>query len=328
MRRREFLLLTAAAAATLLPHASRAQQASRVPRIAVLSTELTATNRQAFLQGLARYGYVDGANITLEFFAAPTIDDMPGMATRAVASKPQIIVTNGLAAALAAKNATSTIPIILAGSPYVVASGLVTNLAKPGGNVTGLTTEGYEEDAKKVAIIKEIVPGLTRLAVMVLPADPAHRFYLAEVKRAAQVLGIETMVLEAREGADFEPLFIQAAEQRADAIYIIASGPLNVERKRLSEFALKYRFPAIGNQNYARDGLLVGYNINGYALNLVNAMARAGYYVDLILKGAKPGDIPLEQPTNVDMVVNLKTAKALGVTIPFGVLVQANEVIQ
>jgi putative ABC transport system substrate-binding protein len=330
MRRRDFLVLAAATAAWLKPVLVWAQQPRSVPRLAVLSTALTATVRQDLFQGLTDYGYADGKNITVEFFTASTTTDMRATAAKAVGSRPDVIFTYGLPAAFAAKDATSTIPIVFSGAGYALALGLVPSLARPGGNLTGMTSEGYEEDAKKVAILKEIVPSLSRMAVIGLPAAPDYAFNLERVKDAAKAVAIDTLVLEAKEGAELEPLFLAAREGGAQAMYIIANSTyLNPMRRHLADLALKYRFPAIANQNYARDGLLIGYNINGYAMDLsISGQRRAGYFIDLILRGTKPGDIPVEQPTNLDMVVNLKTARALGVTIPFAVIAEANEVIE
>lgn len=330
MKRRDFLSLAGAAAtAPAWPLGGLAQVAARVPRIAFLSTPFADTTRQGLFQGLADYGYVDGKNITVEFFTAATIADMPAMAAMVVASRPDLIVTTASPAPLAAKALTSTIPIIFTGIADPVAVGLVSNLSKPGGNITGTTNLAPDLISKQVAILKDIVPDLKRLAVLGLPTDPPFPVQWTQVATVAQGLQIETVRFDATEGGDLIPLFDGAKASRCQAIYFITVTYLNTMVQTLGDLCLKYGFPAMGRETYPRGGVLVGYYGTGFAMDAgITSPRRGGYYIDLILKGARPGDLPVEGPTNFELVVNLKTAKALGVTIPQSVLFQATEVIQ
>ena len=305
------------------------QRAAKVPRIgflAVGSREGRAFLIEGFLQGLREHGYVEGQNILIEYrFSEDRDDRLPELAAELVALKVDLIVTSGTPASFAAKQATSTIPIVtgyLAANP--VETGFVASLARPGGNFTGMTGLSSQLSGKRLELLKEVMPGLARVAVFWNPPNPTYGPILKELEAAAQTLGVELQRLEVRVPDDFEAAFEAATNQHAGAL-IAPGDPLTTNRfKLLADLALKHWLPMMMEQKeFVEAGGLMA-----YGPNVPDSYRRSATYVDKILKGAKPADLPMQQPTMFDFAVNLKTAQALGLIIPQSVLMQATGVIQ
>jgi len=279
---------------------------------------------EVFRQGLRDRGYVDGRNIKIEFRTADHPDRLPGVAEELVQLKVDVIVATSTPAAQAVKRATSTIPIVMSLVADPVGSGLVANLPHPGGNVTGLSSMIAEISAKRLALLKEAVPRLTRVSVLWNPDMAWHAKAIEDLKAAAPSLSMELSFVGVRTPAEFDAAFSTVSRARAQALYLLDSTLFYVHRMTLAKRASKARLPNIHTSRvYADAGGLMSYGAN-YA----DLMRRSAGYVDKILKGAKPGDLPIEQPTKFELVVNLKTAKALGITIPQSILLQADEVIR
>ena len=303
-----------------------AQQPGNVPRIGFLwQAPPAAFNIEAFRQGLREHGYVEGKTIVIEYRDAEGKPDrLPTLASDLVRLKVNGIVVVGSEATLAAKNATTVIPIIMAVASDPVGTGLVASLARPGGNVTGSSAFGPESSGKRLEILQEVVSGLSRVAAVAYNANPAYKLQLKEVEGAAQALKLQLQVLEVREPNDFDGVFGAAKNGRAGAVNILTSAFLGAHRKELLDSAEKSRLPVI----YASTGFVEAGGLMSYGSSLVDNYRRAAYYVDKILKGAKPADLPVEQPTKFEFVINLKAAKQIGLTIPPNVLAQADRVIK
>jgi putative ABC transport system substrate-binding protein len=314
-----------------LPFPARAQQPKKVPRIGYLSSQEPAresARAEAIRLALRERGYVEGQNIAFEYrYAEGKLDRQPELAAELVRLKVDIIVVPGTGQARAAKNATKTIPIVMTGlGADPVEEGLIESLAHPGGNVTGVTNLGRELGGKRLELLKEVVPKLARVAVLYDPANPVTVLETKEVLRvAARALEVTVRSWEVRAADDFERVFAALRKERPDGLYVAGGGPLlNVNRKRIADFALKSRLPSMYQSKEAVDagGLM------SYGVNLADSYRRVAYYVDRILKGAKPADLPIEQPTKFELVINLKTAKQIGLTIPQRVLGRADKVIK
>jgi putative ABC transport system substrate-binding protein len=285
----------------------------------------TATQEAALLQGLRDLGYAEGRNLTVEYRFADSTDRLADLAAELVGLPVDLIVaTGGSPAAVAARRATATIPIVFIVVSDPVGRGLVASLAHPGGNLTGLTNVAPELAPKRLELLRTIVPGLARLALMVNANNPGTLLQANEITAAAGVLGVEVQALTIRSADDFEGAFQAAASGHADAIHPASDSVVTNGRDQLAELGLRYRLPTVFElrENAAAGGLL------SYGPSLVAMYRRAATYVDKILKGARPADLPVEQPTTFDLVINLKTALALGLTIPPSVLAQATELIQ
>jgi len=311
------------------PLAAEAQQAAKAPRIGYLSPlspSSDSTRIEAFRQGLRDLGYVEGQNIAIEYrYAEEKFDRLPDLAAELVRLKVDVIVAASTPGIRAAKNATSTIPIIMTLSADPVPTGLVSSLARPGGNITGLSLVSGELSGKRLGLLKEVVPNLSRVAVLFDPANPASLFQLRETEAAAKVLGVQLQPLEVRgSNPDFERAFQATTRGGAGALITPDDLVILVHRTRIVEFAAKNRLPAM----YGFRELTDAGGLMSYTANRSHLFQRAATYVDKILKGAKPADLPVEQPTKFELVINLKTAKALGLTIPPSVLGRADEVIQ
>ncbi len=325
--RREFMctlagLLTA-------PLAADAQQAVKVARIGYLAGSLAAFPqlREAFIQGLRDLGYVEGRNLVIEYRSPEGKPErLPALAAELVALKVDVIVAAGTPQPLAAKQATRTIPIVFAGASDPVASGLVTSLARPGGNVTGLSLLLPELVGKTLEQLKQAIPGVNRVAVLWQPGlgERTEKDLLKGAEAAGRALGVRLQFVEARGPADFDRAFSDMTKARSDALTVLGSNMFLIERRRLVALAAKNRLPAVYP---LREWVDVG-GLMAYGANLADLFRRAATYVDKILKGAKPADLPVEQPTKFELVINLKTAKALGLTIPPSLLQRADEVIQ
>jgi putative ABC transport system substrate-binding protein len=305
---------------------AEAQKPTKVPRIGFLSAVSPSTisaRIEAFRQGLRELGHVEGENIVIDGrYAEGKVDRLPELAAELVRLKVDIIVTGGAGATRPAKGATSTIPIVMAQDDDPVVNGFVISLARPGGNVTGLSTLAPEISGKRLEILKEIVPRLSRVAVFhTSTAGAADAQSLREAELAAGALGVKLQYLDVLHPKDIETAFQAAVKERADAVLWVVSGPVyNAYRTQSAEFALKSRLPVIHERTtYVEAGGLV---------HLPDLDRRAATYVDKILKGAKPADLPVEQPTKFEFIINLKAAKQIGLTIPPNVLARADRVIR
>ena len=319
MKRREF---TAAAAALLVsPRRSRAQGTRRRLGVLVVGT----TKDSALLDGLRNRGWIDGQNLIIEYRRAQSEDRLPALAAELVALSPDLLIAVGLQTAVALKSATSTIPIVFVAVADPVRIGLVQSLARPGGNVTGLATRVPEFASKEIEILREIVPTASKIAVLANPGNPIHRLVIAEqLPRVAQQLGVALPIVEATTAEELDIAFASAATQHADAMIVFADAFHFSYRTQLTALAAKHRLPAIyfGRVFVTNGGLI------SYGPDFADLWFRAGGYVDKILKGTKPSDLPVEQPTKFQLVINMKTAKALGLTVPLSLLARADEVIE
>jgi putative ABC transport system substrate-binding protein len=332
IERRTFLAGTGAVLLTA-PLAAEAEQAAKVPRIGWLSLNRVASPSphltEAFRQGLRDLGYVEGRNVVIEYRDAEgKLERLPALAAELVALQVDVIVAGGgTPTALAAKQATKTIPIVFASAGDPVGSGLVTSLARPSGNVTGLSNLAPELVGKRLEQLTQAVPGVSRVAALWQPGGLGERTdkdVLKEAEAAARTLAVRLQLVEARGPADFDRAFSDMTKARAGALTVLPSLMFSSERRRLVDLAAKTRLPAVYPQ---RDFVDAG-GLMSYGPNLADLFRRAATYVDKILKGAKPADLPVEQPTKFELVINLKTAKALGLTIPQSLLGRADEVIQ
>ena len=313
-----------------VPLAAEAQPAGkRVPRIGYLdggSLSANSVRIEAFRQGLRELGYVEGQNIAIEWRSAEgKADQLPGLAAELVRLKVDAIVTGGAGATRPAKEATSTIPIVMAQDSDPVESGFVTSLSRPGGNITGLSTLHPEISVKRLEILKEVLPRLSRVAFFGTSTWAGNAHGLRETEMAARTLAVNLQYLDVSRPKDFEIAFQAARKGQAEAVVMVVWGPLlNPRRKEIAELATKSRLPTIyrERQHVEAGGLMA------YGPDIPDLFRRAAIYVDKILKGAKPADLPVEQPTKFELVINLKTAKALGLTIPQTLLLRADEVIQ
>jgi len=310
------------------PLAADAQQTGKVHRIGYLSSgSSTAVPRviEAFRQGLRELGWVEGQNIVIDYrFAEHRYDRLPDLAAELVRLKVDIIVAPATPAAAAAKNATGTIPIVMIGVGDPVGTGFIASLARPGGNVTGSSYfVGLEIYSKQLELLKETVPKVRRVAILSNPTNPAHPSWMREIKGAGGSLGVQLQFLEARGPTEFDGAFAAMAKERAGALLVVADGMFMLHRIRLADLAAKSRLPSLGYRELVEAGGLIS-----YGPSLPDLWRRAATYVDRILKGAKPADLPVEQPTKFELLVNLKTAKALGLTVPQSVLIRADEVIR
>jgi ABC-type uncharacterized transport system substrate-binding protein len=328
MKRREFITLLGGVAAW--PLAARAQQARKMPRVGVLwhagSVEEEAIYLGAFLDGLKAVGYVEGKTIALEHrFPNEIPERFVSLATELAALKPDVLVAVTRPAAVAAQRATTTIPTVFIVVPDPVGTKLVSSLARPGGNITGLTHIAVELSAKRLAFFKEAFPGASRAALMVNASDPlGMRRYSDESHAAAAALGMIVQPVEVRSLADFEAAFDKIVAQRLDGVLVPADGLFYQGRVQLAQSALQRRLPLVV---YSRETLEAG-ALMSYGADQRAIFRRAAVYVDKILKGERPADLPVEQPTRFEFLVNLKTAKALGLELPPMLLARADEVIE
>ena len=326
VQRRQFLI--AAGALLAAPLAAEAQQTAKIARLGWLGDRPAAGPRlEGFFKGLRDLDYVEGRNLMIEYrYAEGKPERYPALAAELVALKVDVIVSANTLGTLAAKQATKTIPIVFATAGDPVASGLVTSLARPGGNVTGSSTLSPELVGKRLEQLKQVVPGVTRVAILWQPGavpELTEKDVLKAADVAARALGVRPQFVEARGPADFDRAFSDMTGARAGALTVMGTPMFFTERRRLVDLAAKNRLPAAyGSRDYVDAGGLMA-----YGPNVADSLRRAASYVDKILKGAKPGDLPVEQPTKFELVINLKTAKTLGLTIPPSLLQRADEVI-
>jgi len=328
MRRRQFItLIGGAGVAWFKPLVARAQQAGKVPIIGLLGVNSASVNRPReapFVQRLGELGWVEGRSVMIEYRSADGLVDRAGeIAAEFVALKVDVIVTAGDAQVLAAKRATSVIPIVFAAAGDPVGNGLVASLARPGGNVTGMSLQLTDTSGKRVELLREVVPGLRRLAIFGNFANPQVNLELDAVQAAAHTLNLDTIKSGFQRAEDIPPA-IDSFKGRAEALYVCVDPLVNTNRVRINTSALAARLPVIHSlQENLEGGGLISYGPDIFDMN-----RHAADLVDKILRGAKPADIPVEQPTKFDLVINLKTAKVLGLTIPGTVLARADEVIE
>ena len=309
-------------------NSGQAQQPNKIARIGylgALSVSAAAGRMEAFRQGLRELGYVEGKNIVIERrWAEGKLDRLPALAAELVRLKVDIIVTAGPQATRPAKQATSTIPIVMAQDPDPVGNGFVVSLARPGGNITGLATFAPELSGKQLELLKETVPKLSRVAVFGTSINPGNAQNLRQAELAAKAFGVKLQYLDVLSPKDFETAFQAASKGLADAVLMLPGSVLVLQRAQLADLAVKSRLPAIYPQTeYTEAGGLMY-----YGTNTPDLFRRAATYVDKILKGAKPADLPVEQPTKFELVINLKAAKQIGLTIPPNVLARADKVIK
>ena len=326
IRRRDFVILLGGGAAAW-PLAARAQQPGKLPTIGFLGQSTRSAGSEwvaAFVQRLRELGWIESRTVAIEYRWAEGRDErFAEIAAEFVRLKVDIIVTSGTPQVLAAKQATSVIPIVFATAGDPVGNNLVASLARPGGNTTGLSNQMTDIAGKKLELLREVVHGLGRLAIIGNVDNPAVVREMGEVQAAAATLGLEVHTLEIRQAQDITPAF-EALKGRADALYVCIDALATTNRIRINTSALGARLPTMhGSRDYVEAGGLIS-----YGPNTPNQFRRAADYVDKILRGAKPGDIPVEQPTKFDLVVNLTTAKALGIEVPPSLLARADEVIE
>jgi putative tryptophan/tyrosine transport system substrate-binding protein len=326
LKRRDFITLVGGAAAAW-PLAARAQQPGKLRTIGFLGQSTRSAASEwvaAFVQRLHELGWNEGRTVAIEYrWAEGREERFAQIAAEFVRLKVDIIVTSGTPQVLAAKQATSVIPIVFAAAGDPVASGLVASLARPGGNATGLSSLVADLAGKRLELLREVVPALRRLAIIGNVGNPLTVLELGEVQAAAGTLGLEVHTLEIRQAQDITPAF-EALKGRADALYVCIDALVNANRIRINTSALGARLPTMhGSRDYVEAGGLMS-----YGPNYPDLFRRSADYVDKILHGAKPGDIPVEQPTKFDLVVNLTTARALGLDLPPTLLARADEVIE
>jgi len=325
-----FALIASVAVGILsLPFLAASQPAQKVFRVGHLSAAGRTPDGgppRALREGLRGLGYVEGQNIAYQArFAEAKVERLPDLAAELVRLRVDVLVTQGGLAAAAAKQATSTIPIVMAlASGDAVATGLIASLARPGQNITGLTDESVQLSAKRMELLKEAVPKAARIAVLWNENDQGMTLRYREIEKAARLLQVEVQALGVREPDDFDGAFAKMARQRPDAMFLVADALTNVNRKRFIEFAATQRIPAM----YETDLLVREGGLMSYGPRIEDSFRQAALYVDRILKGAKPADLPAQQPTTYNLAVNLKTAATLGLTLPPSLLLRTDDLIQ
>jgi putative tryptophan/tyrosine transport system substrate-binding protein len=322
------ILFLLAASVLTCSHLAKAQQPAKVHRIGFLIGTFPSTNAariDAFREGLRELGYVEGKNVVIEWrWAEGKFDRLPDLAAELVRLKVDVIVTNGPVLTRPAKEATSTIPIVMGFDNDPVGNGFVASLARPGRNITGLSNQAPEISGKQLELLKEIVPSLSRVAVFGNLNEPANPQSLREVELAAGAFRMKLQYLDVPSPKDVESAFRAASKARADAVLMLGNGILNPHRAQIADLAVRSRLPAIYNSvEWVEAG-----GLTSYGASIPHLLRRAATYVDKILKGAKPAELPVEQPTKFELVINLKAAKQIGLTIPPNVLARADKVIR
>jgi putative ABC transport system substrate-binding protein len=326
MRRRDFIKVISGAAAAL-PLVARAQQPAKIPRIGVLGfgpASANAVRVETLRAGLRQLGYVEGNNVAIEFRWAETVDQLPALAAELVRMNVDVILAMSSTEVEPTRQATQTIPIVFAVHADPVGLGHVASLPRPGGNITGLTIILTDLVAKQLEILKEAVPQATRIGVLFSPTAPSHRPALQAVETAGARLGVQLVMVPVRTGEDFEGAFSTMSREQVGS-FLVVSAPLTIShRARLAELALEHRLPGMvgSKENVEAGGLM------NYGADFNDMFRRVATYIDKILKGAKPADLPVEQASKYELVINLKTAKALGLEVPATLLARADEVIE
>jgi len=328
MNTKSIVLVLAFLVFLFVPLADAQQPEKKVPRIGYLSLRAGIEPREeAFLKGLREIGYVDGQNIVIEWrFAKGKEDLLPGLAAEIVQLNPVVVVAAGNQAVQAMKRATTTIPIVFGQVSDPVGVGFVASLERPGGNITGLTTSASDLSRKRLELVKETFPAVTRVALLLDARNPAHKLFLKDMEAASPALGMQVQSLEVRRLDEVDDAFQAALNARAEALIVTASGIFitNKDRERLANLAIKARLPVL----HAEQAFVIAGGLMSYATDIPEQFRRAAIYVDKILKGAKPAEISVEEPTKFELVINLKAAMEIGLTIPPSVLARADRVIQ
>ena len=323
---RRWFVMKLSLAVVAAPSAARAQPAREIPRVGFLFYGSAGSSPEvdAFRRGLKELGYVDGQNIAVEYrFAGGRAERLPALAAELVRLRPNVIVAPGTPAATAAKHATDTIAVVFAGVADAIGAGLVANFARPSANVTGLTSVSSQLGGKRLEFLKAVVPKASRVAVLYNPTDPSNVLTLKDLQKPAASLGLALQPFEVRRPDDFEGAFVAMKHERAHALFGAAGLLTTGHRKTIVDLASRARLPAMwGERQFVDVGGLMSYSADFY-----DEIRRSATYVDKILKGARPGDLPVEQPTKYELVINLKTARALGLTIPPSLLMVANDII-
>jgi putative ABC transport system substrate-binding protein len=327
MNRRAFITLLGGAAVAW-PLSAHAQQAAKVPRIGFLgnSTAVLETNLVGpFRDGLRDLGYEEGRNIVIEYrWAEGEYERLPALIGELIASKVDVIVTAGTPASLAVKRATSSVPLVMIAVGEPVATGLVASLARPGGNVTGVTSISPEIEGKRLELLREVVPGVSHIAVLWNAASPVQVIQERETRAAAQVLGMKMLSLGIRTREDIDDAFAAIVRERPGALFVLADRLFLHHRTRIMDFAVQHHLPGV----HAYRELVEAGGLMSYGPSYADMHRRAATFVDKILKGEKPADLPVERPVKFELVVNLKAAKALGLDVPPMLLARADEVIE
>jgi putative ABC transport system substrate-binding protein len=327
MRRRQFITLLGGAAATW-PLAARAQQPAKIPRIGFLGNS-TATMEANLIgplrDGLRELGYEEGRNVIIEFrWADGKYDQFPALVAELLAAKVDVIITAGTPATLAIKKATSTVPLVFIAVGDPVGTGVVPNLGRPGGNITGLSSIAPDLEGKRLELLREVVPKLSHVAFFLNPANAFHTASMRQARVAAQSLGIKLQPMEVNKSEQLDGAFASIVKEKPDALLILADRIFLHNRKRMMEFAIQQRLPSV---NAYRELVEAG-GLISYGPSYEDMHRRAAVYVDKILKGTKPADLPIEQPTKFTLLINLKTAKTLGLTVPPTLVARADELIE
>jgi putative tryptophan/tyrosine transport system substrate-binding protein len=324
MRRREFFTLLGGAAVAW-PLAGGAQHPSKLYRLGYLSAARVPNLIEALQTGLRELGYVEGKNLKVEYrFGGPQSERLDTLASELVELHPDAIVTPGTDATFAAKRATTTIPIVMAPVGDPVRNGLVASLAHPGGNITGVTLYGSELWGKRVEVLKELLPAIARLGILGNAANPATQFWSKETQLAAQALGLEPALFTVRELNELSAAFAAMQRNGVDAVVVETDTMFNSAQRQITTLAIEHQLPAMYEvPEFVQDGGLIS-----YGPSVTEMAGRSAIFVDKILKGIKPADLPIEQPTKYELVINLKTAKALGLTVPPELLARADEIIE
>ena len=325
MKRRDTLLaFLALGAAPLFAKAQQTQKTYRIGFLGPTSTSGSASRVEAMRVGLRELGYVEGENLVIEFrWADGKYERLPELAAQLVRLKVDVLITVGVPGTRAAKGATTTIPIVIAATGDAVASGLVASLARPGGNVTGSTYFIQELFAKRLELLKGAVPRITQVAILLNPQNPGNLKNMEKMEVAAKSMKVALHLFGARGPDEFAGAFAAMAEKGVEAVQVLEDAMLNLNAVATADHAAKRRLPSIGFKEFADAGGMIGYGVN-----ILELYRRAAYFADKILKGAKPADIPVEQATRFELVVNLRTARELGLTIPKSILLGADRVIE
>jgi len=327
MQRREFITLLSGIVAAW-PLAARAQQPAKIPRIGFLGNS-TATMEANLIgplrDGLRELGYEEGRNVIIEFrWAKGKYDQFPALVAELLAAKVDVIITAGTPATLAIKKATSTVPLVFIAVGDPVGTGVVPNLGRPGGNITGLSSIAPDLEGKRLELLREVVPKLSHVAFFLNPANVFHTASMRQARVAAQSLGIKLQPMEVNKSEQLDGAFASIVKEKPDALLILADRVFLHNRKRMMEFAIQQRLPSV---NAYRELVEAG-GLISYGPSYEDMHRRAAVYVDKILKGTKPADLPIEQPTKFTLLINLKTAKTLGLTVPPTLVARADELIE
>jgi putative ABC transport system substrate-binding protein len=327
LRRRDFIALLGGVAAAS-PFAARAQHGGRIPRVGFMGNSTAALEANligSFRKGLREHGYEEGRNLEIVFrWAEGRYERFPALIADLIATNVDVIVTAGTPAVLAVKEATSTVPVVMAAVGDPVGTGIVQNLARPGGNITGLSGLAPDLEGKRLELLREIVPNLAHVAFFLNPANEFHTVSMRQALAAAQALNIKLQPREVSKSEDLDAAFAAIAKEKPDGLLILADRIFLHNRQRMMDFATEHRLPSV---NAYRELVEVG-GLTSYGPSYEDMHRRAADYVDRILKGARPGDLPIEQPTRFTLIVNLKTAKALGLDLPPTLIARADEVIE